>query len=71
MEFNNLMHYNLMTGLYTVYPVAFDFALLTLTVSTTLQNSIREPFKIPSVETVSDVSHESNVKNVTYVKLKT
>ena len=27
MNFDYLMYYHLMTGLYTVYPVAFDFAL--------------------------------------------
>ena len=40
-ELDNLMHYDLMTGLY-VYPVSFDFALLTLTIITTLRNSLSE-----------------------------
>ena len=38
---------------------------MTSTVFTTLRNSMREKFKIHSVETVSDVSHESNVKIAT------
>ena len=40
-ELDNLMQHDLMTGLY-VYPVSFDFALLSLTVFTTLCSSMRE-----------------------------
>ena len=70
MNFDYLMHYDLMTGVY-VYPVYFDFALLTWTLLTTLLNSIREKVKIHSVETVSEVSQKSSVQIVTYVKRKT
>ena len=56
-----------MTGLY-VYPVSFDVALLTLTVFTTLHNSMSESH---SVATVKRVSQKSNVKIVTNVKRKT
>ena len=38
---NLLMHYELLTGLH-VSPVSFDFAILILTVFTTLRNSICE-----------------------------
>ena len=59
-----------MTGLYRFYSVSFDFVLLTLTVFTTLRESKREKTKIHYVETVSEVSHKSSVKIVTYVKRK-
>ena len=39
LNIDNLMHCDLMTGL---YPVSFDFALLSLTVLTTSRNSVRE-----------------------------
>ena len=55
-------------GAFYVYPI-FDFAFLTLKVSITLRNSMRE-FNIHSVETVSKVHQKSSVKIVTYVKRK-
>ena len=51
-----------------LYPVSFDFALLTLTVFTTLRKSMGE--KIHSIETAIEASQESNVKVVTNVKQK-
>ena len=72
MNFDNLMPYDLMTALYRFIPfLEFDFALLTLTVFTTLRNSMREKNRIHSVETVSEVRQKSNVKIVIYVKRKT
>ena len=59
-----------MTGLYRFYSVSFDFVLFTLTFFTTLRKSKREKIKIHYVETVSEVSHKSSVKIVTYVKRK-
>ena len=49
------------------YPV-FDSTLLTRTIFTRLPNSLSESIlKIHSVETVSEVSQESNMKIVTFV----
>ena len=54
-----------------IYISSYDFAILTLTVFTTLHNSIREKnYKIHSVETVSEVSQKARVKIVTYVNQK-
>ena len=63
------MHYDLTLWALTLwaYLDSFDFVLLTLTVFRILRNSMREKFKIHSVETVSEVSHESSVKTATYV----
>ena len=48
-----------------VYPVSFDFAPLTLTYSLKCVIQCVREFRIPSVETVSEVSQKSNVKIVT------
>ena len=53
--------------LFCVYPVSFNFALLSLTVFTKLRNSIRES-KIHSIKTVSELSPKSSVKISIYVK---
>ena len=61
------MHYALGTDL-SVYPVSFDFALLTLTVFITLRNSIRERILNHSDETVSEVTQKASVKIVRKTK---
>ena len=72
MNFDNLMPYDLMTGLCRFIPfLDFDFALLTLTVFTTLRNSMREKNRIHSVQTASELRQKSNVKFVIYVIRKT
>ena len=64
MDFDNLMYDDrALSG----YPVYFDFAFLTLTVLTTLRNSMSEK-KLE--QTVSEVRHESNAKIFRYVKTK-
>ena len=67
MRFDNLMHYDLMTGLY-IFIFSFDFPLLTWTVFT-LHYVIQyvKEFKINALETVSEVSQKSSVKIVTHV----
>ena len=70
MNFDNRMHYDLMIGL-QMFPVSFDFALLTLTVFNTLRISTPEKIEIHLVESLNGTSQMSIVKSVTYVKLKT
>ena len=64
MNFDNLIHND---RLLRVYPVSFNFALLSFTVFTTLRNSIRE-VKIHSVKTVSELSPKLSVKITIYGK---
>ena len=65
-----MMNYDLMTGL-NVYPVSFDFDLLTWRYSIHYKIQHLESFKIHSVEAASEVSQKLCVKIVTYVKQKT
>ena len=70
MDFDNLMHYDLTTGLYMFIPFLI---LLFWHWPYSLHNVIQgvNEIKIHSNETVSEVICESNVKFVTYVKQKT
>ena len=42
MDRDNLMHYDLMARLYRLIQICFDYALLCLTILTTLRNSMSE-----------------------------
>ena len=71
MNFDNLMHYDLI--LMTQYTMLFDLLILlfwlwTYSLQCVIQ-SVKE-FKIHTVETVSQESQKSNAKFVTYVKRK-
>ena len=64
MNFDNLMHYDLMTRLY-VYPVSFIllFRLWPYSLHFIIQRA--KEFEIHSVETVSEVNRKSSVTIVT------
>ena len=68
MNFDNLMHYDLMTGLFMFIP----FLLILIFWPYSLHYAIQyvDQFNIHSVETASEVSQKSSVKIVTYVKTK-
>ena len=64
MNFDNIVHYDLMTWLYRFFP----FPLILLFWHWPYSPQCVKEFKIHSVETASEVSQKSNVKIVTYVK---
>ena len=67
MDFDNLMYDDrALSG----YPVYFHFAFLTMTVLTTLRNSMSKKIKVHLEQTVSEVRHESNAKILPFVKTK-
>ena len=68
MNFDNLMYYDLITGLYMF--IQLLLILLSWPWPYSLQNVIQnvKEFKIHSVETVSEVSQQSSVNIVTYKK---
>ena len=69
MDFDNLMHYDFITGLYRFIPFRSIFLFWYWPYSLhCIVQCVK--FEIHSVGTVSEVSHESNVKIVTLVITK-
>ena len=65
MNFDNLIHYELMSGLYRLSRF-FRFYYFDIDRIAQFKVQCMKELKIHSVETVSEVSQESNLRTVTY-----